>query len=224
MGVSWPVVLQTASAVIAASSFVYGVGAWRRTVIGQKRIDLAVQTIVAFKEIEQAFREIRNPGSRGDEGSTRQPRPNETEADARLGQQAYVAVERIDKRSEKFVTLAALKNLHQAYFGDANLKPFDEVEAIRSEIFRSALRLENHWRRQGQHFRTDEEFQEHLRRMHAAEGIFWEGAQDPDPLNARIATLVMEAETFCRSIIEPTPNLRSLVKNWSKGFVAFVFS
>ncbi len=209
---NWPVILQTLSAVVGASTFLYGVGAWRRSIIGQKRIDLAVQTIVAFKEAEQAYSEIRSPVSSSNEGSSRQPRSGESEQDAAVGRQAFVAIERINNRTDKFVALSTLKNLHQAYFGSDRAEPFEQMLRFRFDITRAALRLENHWRRQGGHFRTDQEFQEHLAKMHEAEELFWEDYGEPDPIKPRISAIVSEMENFCREIIDPSPTLKTLVK------------
>ncbi|KAA9385700.1 hypothetical protein [Neorhizobium galegae] len=207
----WPVFLQTCSAVVGASTFVYGVGAWRRNIIGQKRIDLAVQTIVAFLEIQQAFREIRSPASHAGEGTTRQGRQGEDARDAEIGRMAYVAIERINNRSEKFITLAALRNQHHAYFGTVHLGPFNEADAVRMEIFRAALRLEVQWKKQGHQFRTEKEQEDHLAKMHAAEEVFWDSYADEDPLNPRIDKMVSEMESFCRQIIEPSPTFKAAV-------------
>ncbi|MGV1751524.1 hypothetical protein [Agrobacterium sp. CG674] len=207
---NWPVVLQTASAMIAAASFVYGVGAWRRTTIGQKRIDLAIQTIIAFLEVKHAFEEIRSPVTATGEGTTRQIKPGESQRDAEIGRMAFVAIERLNSRSEKFIAVAALRNQHQAYFGKDNLTAFDKVEGIRRDIFKSSLKLELLWKRQGQTFRTEQEREKHLADMAAAEAVFWETFSENDPVGTRIDALMSDVEKFCREIIEPRPTFQSL--------------
>lgn len=214
-------ILQTTSVVIAAATFVYGVGSWRRTVIGQKRVDLAVEGIIAFREIEQAFREVRSPFSSGDEGATRQVHPGESEGDAKLGRQAYVAIERLNHRSEKFAKLQSLKHQFEAYYGKEALTPFDEVLAIRNEIIRASIMLETHWKKQGQPFETHEELEVHLQRMHAAEAIFWEGFGAPDPLTPRIDDVMRQADEICRDVIEPARNIAVVAKSIQRRFRRF---
>lgn len=206
---NWPVVLQTVSVMVGAISFVYGVNAWRRGVVGQKRIDLAVRTIVAFKKIDQAVREVRSPISSAGEGSTRRPRPGESDRDAEVSRMAFVAIERLDARSDRFMEIEGIKFEFQAYFGRDLDSAFAEVISIRQEIVRAAYRLEMHWKKQGGHFRTKEHFEEHLRGMHAAEAIFWEGHDDPDPLLPRIDAMISKVEDYCREIIDPAPTFRA---------------
>lgn len=214
-------IIETTSVVIAAATFVYGVGSWRRTVIGQKRVNLAVEGIIAFREVEQAFREIRSPFSSSDEGATRRPRLGESADDARLGQQAYVAIERLNARAERFAKLQSLKYQFEAYYGRDAMPPFDEILAIRNEIVRASFTLENCWKKQGGQFPTQEEFDVHLQRMHSAEEIFWEGYGDPDPIALRIEGVMRQADEICRNVIEPARNIAVVSKNMLRRFKRF---
>ncbi|MBV2183493.1 MAG: hypothetical protein KUL88_02975 [Rhizobium sp.] len=214
-------ILQTTSVVIAAATFVYGVGSWRRAAIGQKRVDLAVEGIIAFRELEQAFHEIRSPFSSGNEGSTRKPRLGETEKDAKLNQQAYVAVERMNHRSEKFSKVQSLRHQFEAYYGKEALVPFDEVLNIRNDIIRASYRLEMHWKKQGGTFANGEDFKRHLEKMHEAEAIFWEGYSEADPINPRLETVMRQIDDMCRDVIEPSRNIAVVWKNLRKKFRRF---
>ncbi len=214
-------ILQTASVVIAAATFAYGVGSWRRTVVGKKRVDLALEGIIAFREIEQALREIRSPFSSGDEGATRQPHPGESEGDAKLAQQAYVAIERLNNRSEKFAKLQSLKHQFEAYYGKEALAPFNEIMAIQNDIIRASIKLETYWKKQGKPFATQEDFDTHLERMDSAEAIFWEGYGDPDPIAPRIDAAMQQVDEICRDVIEPARNIAVVGKNIQKRFKRF---
>ncbi len=213
--------LQTASVVIAAASFVYGIGSWRRAAIGQKRVDLAVDGIIAFREVEQVFREVRSPFSRDGEGSTRKLRTGELESDAKLSQQAYVAMERMNSRSEKFAKLQSLRHQFEAYYGKEALEPFNDVIAIQNEIVRASYSLEIHWKKQGKPFETEEAFQDHLAKMHAAEAIFWEGYGEPDPVNPRLDAIMRKVDDICRDVIEPSRNIAVIARNTRKRFTRF---
>jgi hypothetical protein len=214
-------ILQTASVVIAAASFVYGIGSWRRAAIGQKRVDLAVEGIVAFREVEQAFREIRSPFSRDDEGATRKSRVGETESDAKLNQQAYVAMERMNARSDKFAKLQSLRHQFEAYYGTDALAPFNDVLDIQNQIIRASYRLEIHWKKQGKSFDSEEAFEAHLVKMHEAEAIFWEGYEEPDPINLRLDEVTRKVDDICRDVIEPSRNIAIVAKNLRKRFRRF---
>lgn len=216
--------LQTVSVVIAAATFVYGISSWRRTVIGQKRVDLAVEGIIAFREVEQAFREIRSPFAAGDEGATRTPRIGESETEAKLNQQAYVAVERMNARAEKFSRLQSLRHQFEAYYGKEALIPFDDVLAIRNDIIRASYRLEIHWKQQGEPFAIQEAFEVHLEKMHAAEAIFWEGYGDPDPIVPRLDRLMKQVDDICRDVIEAWRNVAVVKKDIVKRFRCFWLS
>lgn len=214
-------ILQTTSVVIAAATFVYGVGSWRRAAIGQKRVDLAVEGIIAFREIEQAFREIRSPFAGSNEGATRQARPGESDDEAKLGQQAYVAIERLHHRSEKFAKLQSLKHRFEAYYGKDALAPFDEVIAIQNEIVGASIKLEIYWKKQGQPFASPEASEAHLERMRSAESIFWEGFGDPDPITPRIEGVMRQVDEICRDVIDPARNIAVVVKSIQKCIVRF---
>ncbi|MBD9390187.1 hypothetical protein IB237_23580 [Agrobacterium sp. AGB01] len=214
-------ILQTASVVIAAASFVYGIGSWRRAAIGQKRVDLAVEGIIAFRQVEQAFREIRSPFSHDHEGATRKPRNGETESDAKLNQQAYVAMERMNARSEKFAKLQSLRHQFEAYYGKDALEPFDSVLSIQNEIVRASYLLEIHWKKQGKQFESQEAFDAHLTKMHAAEAIFWDRYEEPDPINPRVDEVMRKVDEICRDVIEPSRNIAVVAKNVRKRFRRF---
>ncbi|MVA73605.1 hypothetical protein GOZ81_21410 [Agrobacterium vitis] len=219
----WTEILQTISAVGGAGAFVYGVGTWRRTSLGQKRIDLAVQTIVAFRKAEQAFHEIRLPFILNGEGMTRVSIPAEPDEDAKIGRLAYVAIERIQRRSEIFSEIDGLKVVFRVYFGENPAEFFQEVFSIRDQIQSSAIKLELLWKRRDEEFANDTEREEHLKQIHDAEAVFWEGFVEPDPLKPRIEQMIAQVEKFCRDIIEPAPNIRVAVKRFLRAQGNFWF-
>ncbi|MBY5565119.1 hypothetical protein AB9E09_09455 [Rhizobium leguminosarum] len=205
---TWPYVIQTISVVVAAVSFLVGINAWRRTEIGKKKIELAVHTLAAFREIEQAFSEIRSPMSYSNEGLSRQAVEGESEQDAELRRRAFVAIERINNRSAKFMAAQSLRYQLEAYFGvEVIERPFQRMLELRGKIIGAANRLEHSWRQQGHQFRTEEQFTQHLERMHSAEAVFWEDSADPDPIKPQVAEMMADITMLCREVIEPSHNI-----------------
>lgn len=218
----WPQVIQTISVVIAAISFLVGVNAWRRTEIGKKKIELAVQLLAAFRDVEQAFTEIRSPIGRANEGLSRQAVEGESASDAEIRRRAFVAIERINTRSEKFLVVQSLRFHFEAYFGEKSIeRPYNQMLQIRARIVAAANRLENHWRQQGGQFRTEEQFQQHLRQMHAAEAIFWEDTEDPDPLKPLVTEMMRDITAICGDAIEPSRNIKHWISRRISEFNRF---
>ena len=216
----WPSILQTGSVLIAALSVVLGISAWRRTLLGQKRFDLAEQVAVGFAEARTALGQIRSPASFGGEGSSRPRSENETEEMRQVLDQAYVAIERYNK-SEAFSKLLPLRHRFELYFGEEAARPFSELEEIVWEIIFAARKLERLWPRQGKPM-TAEQFERHLKEMHAAEAIFWAGSEDPDPLTPRIDKMVRDINTTCRAIINPRHDLCTVVRGWLTSTWKFI--
>ncbi|WP_368516670.1 hypothetical protein [Rhizobium sp.] len=212
----WPQILQTISVIIAAVSFLIGINSWRRTEIGKKKIELAVRTLAAFREVEQAFREIRSPMGYSNEGLSRQPIEGESENDAEIRRRAFVAIERINNRAEKFIAVQNMRYEFEAYFGHESIEqPYRKMLTVRARIIGAAHSLENYWRRQIHTFQTEEQHQEHLDRMGAAEAIFWEDSDDPDPLKPVIAEMMDEVTKVCGQAIEPSRNIKEwITRRW----------
>ncbi|RUV18026.1 hypothetical protein [Mesorhizobium sp. M7A.F.Ca.MR.245.00.0.0] len=202
--------LQTASVVIAAISVAIGVTAWRRSALGQKRFELAERVYELFLEARDAFSHIRSPFGYGGEGSTRNKREGETEEETQLLNNAYVAIERYNNKAEVFSKLIPLKHRFSLYFGKETAEPFTELTSIINEIFLASRQLSRSWRDQGRSPMSPEEFEKHLERMHRAEGVFWEGAEDPDLLKQRIDAMVAKIERTCESVINPRRNIRTV--------------
>ena len=73
---------------------------------------------------------------------------------------AYVPIERIDKEFGLFEQLVEIKPRIVALFGKGRVEPFDEFLAVRWDIIGEAHMLSQ--MRQGNHFRTPEEQQDHF--------------------------------------------------------------
>ncbi|MEE8449682.1 MAG: hypothetical protein V3S39_08620, partial [Thermodesulfobacteriota bacterium] len=141
-------VLRNLSIVAAALTAIYGINAWRRELRGKKQYELAEEVLVLFYEARDKVRAIRNPFGREDEGQNRKSKPNETEQQMKVLDQAYVIVERYEKNERVFNRLHALRYRFMALFGPEKAEPFDELNQILKEILISAHMLGIFWWRE----------------------------------------------------------------------------
>ncbi|TPK90998.1 hypothetical protein [Mesorhizobium sp. B2-4-17] len=214
-------ILQTVSVIIAAFSVVLGIGAWRRTMKGQRQFDLAEQAVEGFAEARSAFTYIRSPAGFGGEGSSRSRASNETEAQSQLLDQAFVAIERYNKRTDVFSKLMAIRYRFELHFGKEAAAPFSELKNIVDEIIIASRTLARVWPQQGKPM-TESQFAKHLEQMHKAESVFWEGFEEPDIISARIDKMNSDINDTCRQIINPRRNLCSVLTAWYSEGLSFL--
>lgn len=214
--------LQTASVVIAAISVAIGITAWRRAALGQKQFELAERVYELFLEARDAFTYIRSPFGFGGEGSTRKRSEIETAEEGQILDNAYVAIERYNAKNEVFSKLIPLKHRFGLYFGKEAAEPFKELTSVINEIFFASRQLSHSWRDQGRKEMSPEEFEKHLDRMHKAESIFWEGAEEPDLVKIRIDVMVAKIESTCAKVVNPRRNLRTVAVDFYSSARSFL--
>lgn len=203
--------LQSVSIILAAISFIYGINAWRRAFLGQRRVDLAEETLELFGRARDALSEIRSPFGFGGEGSSRHREESESAVESRVLDQAYVVIERYNKHSELFSRLFSLQYRFAIYFGSDEIKPFIELQSILSEVILSSKRLSRYWLDDLRGNVNAKRRGDHDRRIEKAESIFWEGEPETDLIWHRINKAFAQVENVCRNSIEPEPNFwRSL--------------
>ena len=192
-------VITAISVAIAALAFVAGVNAWKREFVGKRRIELAEDVLSLFYEAQDAIREIRNPFSFGSEGASRKRGEHETEAEAKLLDQAYVVFERFQKREKLFAELRSIRYRVMATFGSSAGEPFAQLSEILNEIFSSARILGTYyWPRQGRVRMSEEELQKHLKEMHKHEAIFWFHGETKDEITPRVQRAVEKIESIAK--------------------------
>jgi hypothetical protein len=96
-----PPVLQAASVAVTAVFAVIGLRAWRRQLLGRRKIEIAEGTLLAAYKIKEAMAYIRNPGAFVG-GSTRPRQADEPEGLASLRDSYFVPLERMQKTSGDF--------------------------------------------------------------------------------------------------------------------------
>lgn len=200
-------ILESIAIIIAAISVALGVNAWRREHVGRRRIELAEDVLSHFYEAEDVIRYIRSSLGYVGEGRSRSADPNETEEEKKIYDRAYVLIERYENNKEVFNKLRTLRYRFMVYFGAEKVTPFDDLKKIISKLLASARTLSYLWlEEQGKRETADETRVERLRERTAKyEAIFWEGSEDKDPIEPRVASLIKEIEDTCKSLIAKEP-------------------
>lgn len=135
-----PPVLQAVSVAATAVFAILGLRAWRRQLIGRRKIEIAEGTLLAAYKVKEAVAYIRNPGALVG-ASTRQRQPDEPEGLARLRDTYFVPLERMQKTSGDFAEFEKMQLLCQVYFGPAAGDPFERVKKARHTVWVAATML-----------------------------------------------------------------------------------
>ena len=155
-----------------------------------------------FYQARDAIRDIRNPFGSIDEGSSRQKADNESEAETKLLNQAYVVIERYKKHEDVFNKLQSTRYRFMARFGRENETPFIDLNTVLNEIFIAARMLGTYyWQRQGRVQMSGDEFQKHLDEMHKYEAIFWFMGEERDEIGPKIEKIINQIEGITKEIL-----------------------
>jgi hypothetical protein len=194
--------LKNISIIIGALALISGITAWKREYIGKRKVELAEDTLMLFYQARDAIRDIRNPFGRIGEGSSRKIADNETEAETKLLNQAYVVIERYSKHEDVFNRLQSTRYRFMARFGRENEVHFIELNKVLNEIFMAADMLGTYyWQRQGRVQMGGDEFKKHLDEMYKYEAIFWFMGEEKDEIGPRVEKIINQIEKVTHDIL-----------------------
>lgn len=199
---SYSEILKNISIILASCTAIYGIGSWRREYVGKKRVELAEDALCLFYEARDAIQHIRNPFSRGDEGSTRKAAENETPEQKEAYDRAYVLIERFNAHIELFNKMHVIRYRFMAQFGTDAGKPFEDFRRMLNEIQVSAQALAREWAKKYRYFRTEGQQNTHDEFVKKQENIFWETLPAEDTIKPRVEKCIDDIETICRPIID----------------------
>jgi len=186
--------LQALSIAVTAGFAIKGLNAWRRQVVGKRRIEVAEETLLAAYKIRDAFPYFRSPGRPfSSEGSTRPGRGENESAGLQSTRDSYfVPIERLqDPRIvDAFAHFSRAALLCETYFGTATAKPFHEILRARNRVVVAAQML----------MRTSPDDVDRKLR-NSWEGDIWAGAREPDDIAATVERSVQEIEAMVRPIL-----------------------
>lgn len=195
-------VIVGAAAIVTSFTAITGINAWRREYIGKRRVDLAEEVLSLFYEAKDALSAMRSPLGFEGEGTTREASDGESQQQKEIRDQAYVIVERYQKRQDTFNRLHTLRYRFMAQNGPDAGKPFTELHQLLNEVLLFSRKVVRLWERQGRTPMTEAEHAKHLENLEEAEAVFWEGLKDPDPIAQRMDDIITNIEGICSSIID----------------------
>lgn len=128
-------IVEALSVAAAAVVGFLGLNAWRRQLVGGKKVQLAEDTLIAAHEVQNAIKWIRNPMGFSDEGSSREPERGESADVARTRNSYYIPLERLKKVEEKFEHLHRLRTRCHIHFRNEDVcSHLDELIHTQIEI------------------------------------------------------------------------------------------
>ena len=120
--------------IVAVFTIVLGFGAWRRQLVGSRRITLLEDVLTGFYQARDAISEIRSPIVFAGEGSSVKP-PSITQCNVANDSQAYyVFIERFSRHQQLFTNLEVQKYRFMATFGAENAEPFEKLNKLLNDL------------------------------------------------------------------------------------------
>lgn len=194
-------IIQNIAVILASIIAIYGINSWRRETKWKKKYELVEDTLVLFYEADEKLKILRNPGSWGNEGNTRNKRENETEEETARLNQEYVLYERWEREKDTFIKLQTIKFRFIAVFGKQFIFPFDEVRVIINEIFVANNRLLRYSKDHGIKNFSDDELKRQVEKMHEAEAKIWDSFEETDQIRIRIKAAIEQIENLYNKIL-----------------------
>jgi len=190
-----PPVVQAVSIAVTAVFAILGLRAWRRQLLGRRKIEIAEGTLLATYKVQEAMAYIRNPGALVG-ASTRERQSDEPEGLARLRDSYFVPLERMQKTSGDFAEFEKMQLLCQVYFGPEAGQPFERVKTARHTVSVAARML---LQTAGEYGMDSDSNRKLVAKWysHIWEGYGVEGAQ-PDELTDTVTRAVADIEAMCR--------------------------
>lgn len=207
----WTEVLKHISVLIAAWVAIYGIDSWRREHSGKRRLELAEDALSLFYEASDVINYIRSPMSFSSETADIERNARETDAEFDARRNASVVFKRYNEHQELFNKLHAMRYRFMAQIGKDQAKPFDDLRGIVNEIIGAARVLMRLWPHD--HFRTDEQWNQHRKQIEKYEAIFWSGLEEDDPIRPKVNTVISEIESACQAVIAGKGTLHGVL-NW----------
>lgn len=135
------VVVQAAAIIVTAAFAVLGLRAWRKQLIGKRRIEIAEETLVLAYKIRNAITYARLPVHGPAEGLSRPRELSNDENFRKLRDSYFVPVERLKIYDEDFARLERQALLCEIYFGPAVRAPLDALLRVRGRILGATRQL-----------------------------------------------------------------------------------
>jgi len=180
-------VLQAIAIIVTAYFASRGLSAWRRQLIGKRRIEVAEEMLLAAYKAESSLRHVRNPLNFG-EGRSRERDPDERPGVASRKDMYFVPLERIRGLSDELAQLSKVRFLAVVHFGQEAALPFDAIRKAYHEVAVAARML----------ITSVGELAPSDTSKARWEATIWNIGAEDDPIATGVAKAVRDLETFCR--------------------------
>lgn len=200
--------LGSISTLIGIGVAIWGFWRWRAELFARRRIELCEDVLTRLYEVRDAIDGIRNPAVFGNEGCSRPNIEGESASERKKAQEAYVYIERFEKRKEAFLALNSLRYRFMAVYGSEWTQPFQVFVGIVHRIMMAAGGS-NRLHQEEERYRSTSK--ENLNRSFTREerysSILYKEYSDPDPIDQEISIAMDQLETKCREEIEGAASL-----------------
>ncbi len=176
-------------------------GSQHGELIGKHRMELAEEALALSYQAREIIGSARSFLVHSSECATRKAAPDETPEQKRIRDEAFVTLDRLNRASETFKQIDALRCRFKAQFGPDMIAPFDELMSILGRLHVSAHQWVMLSEVKERNFTSPQSLQEHRARIQKHEDILW-GAEKDDPICSRLDTAVADMERICRPHID----------------------
>jgi gamma-glutamyl:cysteine ligase YbdK (ATP-grasp superfamily) len=209
--VQWLKIFEQISLLLGIWVAIYGIDSWRREHVGRRQMELAEDTLALFYEAADAIRHMRHPFSTGTEHQEIKRGEGETESAFKARQNASIVFVRYNQHQETFNKLHAMRYRFMAQIGKDKAKAFDDLRDLVNSIMLAARSLARLWSQDT--FLNEAARTAHHARIEKYEAIFWEGLEESDPINPKLAQVIIDIEGVCRAVIDGKGTLYGFL-NW----------
>lgn len=172
---------------------------WRAELFAKRRIELCEDILTRVYEVRDAIRGIRDPLVFGGEGSSRPRVEGETEEQRRRAEEAYVYVERFEKRREPFDALNKMRYRFMALYGEEWSNPFQAfVGTVNKIMVAAGARLRE---REDGYDNDPDTMKNRVARRERWDAVLYRIDGEPDAIDRDVEIAIQQLSTKCREEI-----------------------
>jgi hypothetical protein len=186
------VIVQAVAIVVTAGFAVLGLQAWRRQLIGKRKVEIAEQTLLLVYKIRNAIAFARLPVHGPKEGLSRPREVVDDEDFRRLRDSYFVPVERLRSYDDDFAQLERQRLLCEVYFGHELRRPLIELAQVRGRLLSAARQL----------LASAHDEPADVDAVRGAEAVIWDYGDPGDTMTLVVEKSVAEIENVLRRYLK----------------------
>jgi len=172
-------------------------GRWKRELIEERRVNIALDVLSIAHESKFVFARIRDPNGFEGEWKTMPIRDGENEIDRSRRGGPYAILVRLNNHADYFERVSRLQPKAIAVFGAKTEKAFERLNKAETFVRDAAMQLT--WQLPVHPEKpTNENFETRMR----LRGDLWAGFQKPDRVEVELSAFRSEIEAIFQSVIQ----------------------